>query len=226
MYGNNDFKKYATSNLGIPTTTMDAYGKHMDQGNLTPYILEERKLNVTQMDVFSRMLGDRIIWVSGEVNDTMSSIVSAQLMYLDSVGDTDITLQISSPGGSVTAGLTMVDIMNYVSSDIMTVNIGMAASMGSILLGNGTKGKRFILPNARTMLHKVSSGTQGQIDNMEVAWLETKKYNEKLFNLLGEYCGKDPKQVLDDCRLDFWLNADESVAYGIADKIMVNKIKG
>lgn len=215
----NDFYKYATMHAGIPTTTVEDYTK----ANMTPYILEERKLNVTQMDVFSRLLNDRIIYVQGEVNDAMSSIVSAQLMYLDSVNDKDITLWISSPGGSVSAGLTMVDIMNYIGCDVVTVNMGMAASMGSILLGNGTKGKRYMLPNARVMLHKVSSGMQGQIDNLEVSYQETKKYNEKLFNMLGEFCNKSPEKVLEDSRLDFWLNSDEAKEYGIIDEILTTK---
>ena len=215
----NDFYKYATMHAGIPTTTVEDYTK----ANMTPYILEERKLNITQMDVFSRLMNDRIIYVQGEVNDTMSSIVSAQLMYLDSVVEKDITLWISSPGGSVSAGLTMVDVMNYIGCDVVTVNMGMAASMGSILLGNGTKGKRYMLPNARVMLHKVSSGMQGQIDNLEVSYQETKKYNEKLFNMLGEFCNKSPEKVLEDSRLDFWLNSDEAKEYGIIDEILTTK---
>lgn len=215
----NDFYKYATMHAGIPTTTVEDYTK----ANMTPYILEERKMNITQMDVFSRLMNDRIIYVQGEVNDTMSSIVSAQLMYLDSVVEKDITLWISSPGGSVSAGLTMVDVMNYIGCDVVTVNMGMAASMGSILLGNGTKGKRYMLPNARVMLHKVSSGMQGQIDNLEVSYQETKKYNEKLFNMLGEFCNKSPEKVLEDSRLDFWLNSDEAKEYGIIDEILTTK---
>lgn len=219
MNYSDDFKQYAVKHEGISSSNLHRFESHI-QNSMTPYILEERKLNVTQMDVFSRLMNDRIIYVQGVVNDTMSSIVSAQLMYLDNLAEEDITLWISSGGGSVSSGLTMVDIMNYIGSDVATVNMGMAASMGSILLGNGTKGKRYMLPNARVMLHKVSSGMQGQIDNLEVSYQETKKYNTKLFDMLGEFCDKSPEEILEDSRLDFWMNATEAKDYGIVDEII------
>lgn len=218
----NDFYKYATMHAGIPTTTVEDYTK----ANMTPYILEERKMNITQMDVFSRLMNDRIIYVQGEVNDTMSSIVSAQLMYLDSVAEKDITLWISSPGGSVMSGLVIHDIMNYIGSDVATVNMGMAASMGSILLGNGAKGKRYMLPNARVMLHQVSSGASGTLADIKISLAEAEKYNTKLFGMLGEFCGKTPEQVMEDANRDLWLNAEESLKYGIIDEIITPKKKG
>ena len=142
---------------------------------MTPYILEEREMRVTQMDIFSRLMMDRIIWLAGPVNDRMSTFVQAQLMFLDNLEVKDITLHIDSPGGSVKSGLSIVDVMNYVSSDIVTINTGMAASMGSILLGAGTKGKRFSLKHSKVMLHQVSSGAYGNIQGV----ISTKKKGKK-----------------------------------------------
>lgn len=141
MNHKSEFEKYARSEYGISSLKLDYYEKQI-QGSMTPYILEEREMRVTQMDIFSRLMRDRILWVAGPVNDTMSTVVQAQLMFLDSVDNMDITMHIDSPGGSVKSGLSMIDVMEYISADIRTVNTGMAASMGSVLLGAGTKGKR------------------------------------------------------------------------------------
>jgi ATP-dependent Clp protease protease subunit len=192
--------------------------------SLTPYILEERELRVTQMDIFSRLMMDRIIWLAGPVNDRMSTVVQAQLMFLDNLEVKDITLHVDSPGGSVKSGLSIVDVMNYISSDLVTINTGMAASMGSILLGAGTKGKRYSLAHSRVMLHQVSTGAQGNLQDIRVSIAEGEKYNTELFRLLGEYTDKDPAQVLEDTNRDMWLNADEAKAYGIIDGIITNKI--
>ncbi len=192
--------------------------------SLTPYILEERELRATQMDIFSRMMMDRIIWLAGPVNDKMSTVVQAQLMFLDNLETKDITLHVDSPGGSVKSGLSIVDVMDYVSSDIITINTGMAASMGSILLGAGTKGKRASLRFSRVMLHQVSSGAQGNIQDMEISMAEAKKYNDLLFGLLGKYTNKDAERVKEDAKRDLWLNAEEAEAYGIIDKVIGNKI--
>jgi ATP-dependent Clp protease protease subunit len=191
--------------------------------SLTPYILEEREMRVTQMDIFSRMMMDRIIWLAGPVNDRMSTVVQAQLMFLDNLETKDITLHVDSPGGSVKSGLSIVDVMDYVSSDIITINTGMAASMGSILLGSGTKGKRYSLRFSRVMLHQVSSGAEGNIQDIRISFQEAEKYNELLFGLLGKYTDKDPKQVMEDASRDKWLNAEEAKAYGIIDNIITNK---
>lgn len=190
---------------------------------MTPYILEEREMRVTQMDIFSRLMRDRILWVAGPVNDYMSTIVQAQLMFLDSVDNTDITMHIDSPGGSVKSGLSMVDVMDYIKADIRTVNTGMAASMGSVLLGAGTKGKRSSLKHSTTMLHQSSGGFSGNIQDAEVDWAEWQKVNHELFVLLGKYCGKKPEQVKKDATRDFWLNAEEAVKYGIIDEIITKK---
>ena len=193
------------------------------ESNMTPYILEERSMNVTVMDVFSRLMMERIIWVAGEVNDHMSTIVQAQLMFLDSLDSTDITMHIDSPGGSVKSGLSMVDVMDYIGSDIRTINTGMAASMGSVLLGAGTKGKRGSLRFSRTMLHQSSGGADGNIQDARITMIEWEKINNTLFELLGGYCGKDAETVKNDASRDLWLSADDALAYGIIDEIVKKK---
>jgi ATP-dependent Clp protease protease subunit len=214
-----EFQKYAMSDHNVSSSKLNYYEKQIEN-SLTPYILEERELRVTQMDIFSRLMMDRLLWVAGPVNDNMSTIVQAQLMFLDSVGGTDITMHIDSPGGSVKSGLSMVDVMDYIKSDIKTVNTGMAASMGSVLLGAGTKGKRASLRHSTTMLHQSSGGFNGNIQDAEIDWKEWQKVNKELFNLLGEYCEKDPEKVMKDATRDFWLNAEEAKKYGIIDEII------
>jgi ATP-dependent Clp protease protease subunit len=146
-------------------------------------------------------------------------------MFLDNLEVKDVTLHVDTPGGSVKSGLSIVDVMNYVSSDIVTVNTGMAASMGSILLGAGTKGKRFTLPNSRVMLHQVSTGASGNIQDIRRSIAEGEKYNDKLFNMLGEFTNKTPEQVLQDAERDFWMDGEEALAYGIVDGVITNKKK-
>ena len=228
----NEFKDYAIKHMGITSMEFFQWEQIQDRlyganASLTPYILEERELRVTQMDIFSRMMMDRIIWLAGPVNDRMSTVVQAQLMFLDNIETKDITLHVDSPGGSVKSGLSIVDVMDYVSSDIVTINTGMAASMGSILLGAGTKGKRHSLRFSKVMLHQVSSGAYGNIQDMKISMAETEKYNKILFGLLGQYTNKDAEQVLEDSARDMWLTADEALAYGIIDNIItVKKAKG
>ena len=207
---------------GISSLNLHHFNKGIES-SLTPYILEERQLNVTAMDVFSRLMMERIIWVAGEVNDHMSTIVQAQLMFLDSLDNNDITMHIDSPGGSVKSGLSMVDVMDYINSDIRTINTGMAASMGSILLGAGTKGKRGSLRFSRTMLHQSSGGFMGNIQDAEIDMIEWKKLNLALFELLGEYCGKTADQVMKDATRDLWLSSEDALNYGIIDEIVKKK---
>jgi ATP-dependent Clp protease protease subunit len=216
---NKEFRKYAMSDHNISSSKMDYYAKQI-QGSMTPYILEEREMRATQLDIFSRLMMDRLLWVAGPVNDQMSTVVQAQLMFLDTTSSEDITMHIDSPGGSVKSGLSMVDVMEYINADIRTVNTGMAASMGSVLLGAGTKGKRASLRHSRTMLHQSSGGFSGNIQDAEVDWAEWQKINEELFILLGEYCGKKADQVKQDATRDFWLNANEALEYGIIDEII------
>jgi ATP-dependent Clp protease, protease subunit len=225
-----EFKDYATKHMGVSGLQFHYWEKLQDRiystsASLTPYILEERELRVTQMDIFSRLMMDRILWVAGPVNDAMSTVVQAQLMFLDNLENKIITMHIDSPGGSVKSGLSMVDVMNYVKSNISTINTGMAASMGSILLGAGTKGMRYSLPNSKVMLHQVSSGASGHVEDIKISLAEAIKYNDKLFTMLGDYCNKSKEQVLADCNRDNWLTADEALAYGIIDGIVENKSK-
>jgi ATP-dependent Clp protease protease subunit len=219
-----DLKNFGlfAKDYGIGSLKMDYYNKRIEN-SLTPYILEERQMNVTAMDVFSRLMIERIIWVAGEVNDHMSTIVQAQLMFLDSIDYNDITMHIDSPGGSVKSGLSMVDVMNYIKSDIRTINTGMAASMGSVLLGAGTKGKRGSLENSETMLHQSSGGFRGNIQDAEIDMKQWKRLNDKLFELLGEYCGKTPDQIKSDTIRDLWLSSEEALEYGIIDEIVRKK---
>ena len=216
-----EFEKFAKSQ-GVSSLTLDYYKSYVES-SLTPYILEEREMRVTQMDIFSRLMMDRILWVAGEVNDRMSTVVQAQLMFLDSVDSRDITMHIDSPGGSVKSGLSMVDVMEYIKSDIVTINTGMAASMGSVLLGAGTKGKRYSLRFSKVMLHQSSGGFHGNIQDAKIDFQEWEKYNKILFDLLGGYCGKDPDQVKQDASRDFWMDAEEAVKYGIIDSVITKK---
>lgn len=207
---------------GVSSLDLHRHNQNIEN-NMTPYILEERSMNVTIMDVFSRLMAERIIWVAGEVNDNMSTIVQAQLMFLDSLDHNDITLHVDSPGGSVKSGLSMVDVMDYVKSDIRTINTGIAASMGSVLLGAGTKGKRGSLRFSRTMLHQSSGGFRGNIIDAKIDMGEWEKINELLFELLGEYCGKTPEQVKTDATRDLWLSSEDALKYGIIDEIVKKK---
>lgn len=218
-YIGKEFEKYAMSDWNVSSSNMDYFKKQIE-ASLTPYILEEREMRVTQMDIFSRLMADRLLWVAGGVNDNMSTVVQAQLMFLDNLNNDDITMHIDSPGGSVKSGLSMVDVMEYIKSDIRTINTGMAASMGSVLLGAGTKGKRSSLKHSRTMLHQSSGGFSGNIQDAEVDWNEWQKINDELFELLGKYCGKKAAQVKKDATRDFWLTAEEAVKYGIIDEVI------
>jgi len=220
-----DFKNYYTKHLGKGSLDLHYYENKIES-SLTPYILEEREMRVTQMDIFSRLMRDRLLWVAGPVDDHMSTIVQAQLMFLDSSDKTDITMHIDSPGGSVKSGLSMVDVMQFISCDIKTVNTGMAASMGSVLLGAGTKGKRSSLRFSKTMLHQTSGGAGGNIQDARINFIEWEKTNKILFELLGEFCGKTPEQVTQDASRDFWLSAEEALEYGIIDEIVKTKKKG
>ena len=217
-----DFQNYYVKHLGKPSLDLHNFSNHIES-SMTPYILEERELRATQIDIFSRLMRDRILWVAGPVEDHMSTIVQAQLMFLDNTDKTDITMHIDSPGGSVKSGLSMVDVMDYIKCDIRTVNTGMAASMGSVLLGAGTKGKRSSLRFSRTMLHQSSGGFRGNIQDAEIDMKEWKKINEILFDLLGSYCGKTAKQVMKDASRDLWLSSQESLDYGIIDEIVKSK---
>lgn len=213
------FEKYALSK-GISSSKLNCHKTEIENG-LTPYIIESRDMgSIMQLDIFSRLMKDRIIWISGVVDQQMADIVQAQLMYLDSVENSDITLHINSPGGSVLHGLGIVDVMNYIKSDVVTINVGMAASMGSILLSSGTKGKRSALPYSKVMLHQVSAGTEGNVQDMRISHLEAEKYNYILFQILAENCGKSFDEVLEISRRDKWFNSDEALQFGLIDEVV------
>ena len=210
-----EFRSFAKSE-GISSLSLDRF-----ENGLTPYILEERELRATQMDIFSRLILDRIVWVSGGVDQHMSDIIQAQLLFLDSVDKKkDITLYINSPGGSVLCGLGIVDLMNYVTPDIATTNVGMCASMGSVLLSSGTKGKRSSLIYSKVMTHQVSHGTQGNIQDTRINQMEAEKYNYILFKMLAENCGKTFDEVLEFSRRDRLYNSDEALQFGLIDEVI------
>lgn len=216
-----DFTLFARD-YGVGSLKIHDHNKKIEN-SLTPYVLEERQMNVTQMDVFSRLMMERILWVAGEVNENMSVVTQAQLLFLDSVDNIDITMHISSPGGSVYSGLSMIDVMDYIKSDVRTINTGMAASMGAVLLGAGTKGKRSSMKSSRTMIHQSSGGAGGNIQDARVSFLEWEKVNNQLFELLSSYCNKPSEEIKKDAERDLWLSSDETLKYGLIDEVISKK---
>jgi ATP-dependent Clp protease protease subunit len=222
MNKKSEFERFAISKLGMSSSILRDVNEYQTKNyGLTPMILEERKLNVTQLSVFDRMLLDRILWVSGEVDDVMGDIVQAQLLFLESTDpEKEIDMMLTSPGGSVLVGLGIRDVMNYVKPDVRVTNLGMAASMGSILLSSGAKGERSGLINSKVMIHHVSGGNRGTVDDMRISQMEAEKYNFLLFKILAENCGKSFNDIHDESQRDKWLNSDEALEYGIIDKII------
>jgi ATP-dependent Clp protease protease subunit len=219
MIPKDEFKKYATKHHRINSLTYDSYIRSM-----TPYIIEERQLNVAQMDVFSRLMMDRIIFFGTAVDDQVANIVQAQLLFLESVdAKKDITIYINSPGGSVYAGLGIYDTMQLVNPDVTTVCTGLAASMGAVLLCAGAKNKRSALPHARIMIHQPMSGTQGQLTDMEIALKETQKVRDELYRILADHTGKDFDTIFKDCDRDNWMSSAEAKEYGLIDEVLTKK---
>lgn len=215
---NNDFQKFALSQ-GISSNKLYGF-----QNYASPNIIEERKLNVISMDVFSKLIQERIIYINTSIDADVASIINAQLLYLDSISDDEINLMINTPGGEVISGLSIYDTMNYVSSDIVTTTVGMAASMGSIIASSGTKGKRFILPHSRFLLHQPLGGCKGQASDIEIEYREIQKMKEELYKILSENTGQPYEKIYADADRDFWLTAQESLDYGLVDNI-INKKK-
>lgn len=215
-----DFEKYAVSK-GIGTGKLDGYNKYVVKGGIiTPTILEERSLNVVGYDIFSRLQLDRILFLASGINEDVANIINAQLLYLNSIGDEDIKIFINSPGGSVIDGLAIYDTMNFVTPDISTYCMGMCASMGSILVSSGTKGKRYTLPNGEVMIHQVSSFAEGMTADMEIRINHTKRLQKKLYEILASNTGKDYEQIERDADRDHWFTADEAVEYGLIDEVI------
>ena len=214
-----DFRKFALSNTNVSPSVLDDVMKK--QGNmLTPYILEERQLNVATFDVFSRLMYDRIVYFTGVVNDDTCNTAVAQLLYLASVDERDINMYINSPGGSVVDGLGLVDTMNYINCDVSTLCIGMAASMGSVLLSNGTKGKRFVLPHSRVMIHQVSSSQSGTLADLEIEIEQTRRCKNDVYKILADNTGKTFEEMEALCDRNNWFIGQEAVDLGIADKVL------
>ncbi|MBP5505645.1 MAG: ATP-dependent Clp endopeptidase proteolytic subunit ClpP [Bacteroidales bacterium] len=215
-----EFEKYAVKDRGISSLTLDGYGKIVSS-YMNPMIIEERQLNVAQMDVFSRLMMDRIIFLGCPINDEVANIIQAQLLFLDSNGyDTDISLYINSPGGEVYAGLGIYDTMQTISSNVHTINTGLAASMASILLAAGSKGKRSALPHSRVMIHQPMGGAQGQASDIEITAREILKLKDELYQILAEHTGKTFKQIVKDADRDYWMTAKDALEYGMIDEIV------
>ncbi len=213
-----DFQKFAMSESNISGLDLHNYQQHIV--GMTPYILEEREMRATQMDIFSRLMMDRIIWVSGPVESKMASIIQAQLIYLDTTDKKDVNLYLDTPGGSVLSGLGIRDTMNYIKADVTTLNVGMCASMGSVLVSSGAKGKRSSLIFSKVMTHMVSHGTSGNVQDTRINQLEAEKYNYMLFKILAENCGKSFDEMYESSRHDKWFNSDDAKAFGLIDNIV------
>lgn len=215
-----EFQNYYTKHLGKPSLDLHNFNNHI-QNSMTPYILEEREMRVTQMDIFSRLMMDRILWASGPVDERMGDIIQSQIIFLDNLDKKkDINLYLQTPGGSVLNGLSIRDTMNFVTADVATTNLGMCASMGSVLLSSGAKGKRSSLIHSKVMTHMVSHGSQGNIQDTRINQLEAEKYNYLLFKILAENCGKTFDEMLESSRNDKWFNSDEALEFGLIDKIV------
>ena len=218
-----DFRKYATRHLGMSGMALDDVVAAQNQ-YLNPYILEERQLNVTQMDVFSRLMMDRIIFLGTEINDYTANTIQAQLLYLDSTDpDKDISIYINSPGGSVTAGLGIYDTMQFISSDVATICTGMAASMGAVLLVAGKEGKRSALPHSRVMIHQPLGGVQGQASDIEIEAKEIQKFKKELYTIIRNHSHTPYEQVWADSDRNYWMTAEEAKEYGMIDQVLVKK---
>ncbi|MDY3266121.1 MAG: ATP-dependent Clp endopeptidase proteolytic subunit ClpP [Phocaeicola sp.] len=218
-----DFRKYATKHLGMSSMVLDDVIKSQ-AGYLNPYILEERQLNVTQLDVFSRLMMDRIIFLGTEINDYTANTLQAQLLYLDSIDSSrDISIYINSPGGSVYAGLGIYDTMQFITSDVATFCTGLAASMAAVLLVAGQEGKRSALTHSRVMIHQPLGGAQGQASDIEITAREILKLKKELYTIVAEHSHTEFDKVWADSDRDYWMTAQEAKEYGIIDEVMSRK---
>ena len=219
----NDFKKYATKHLGMNSMVLDDVISAQNQ-YLNPYILEERQLNVTQMDVFSRLMMDRIIFLGTQIDDYTANTLQAQLLYLDQADQgKDINIYINSPGGSVYAGLGIYDTMQFIKSDVATICTGMAASMAAVLLVAGQEGKRFALPHSRVMIHQPMGGAQGQASDIEITAREIQKLKQELYTIIADHSHQPYDKVWADSDRDYWITAQEAKDYGMIDKVFTKR---
>ncbi|MDG1504180.1 MAG: ATP-dependent Clp endopeptidase proteolytic subunit ClpP [Flavicella sp.] len=211
-----EFEKYATKHHGISSMHYDKI-----RSSVTPYIMEERQMNITQMDVFSRLMMDRIIFLGTGINDQVANIIQAQLLFLESVdANKDISIYINSPGGGVYAGLGIYDTMQFIKPDVATICTGMAASMGAVLMCAGEKGKRSALPHSRIMIHQPLGGAQGQASDIEITAREIMKLKDELYQIISKHSGQTIEKVHDDSDRDYWMKAAEAKAYGMVDEIL------
>jgi ATP-dependent Clp protease protease subunit len=216
-----DFTNYATKHKGISSTYLNKY-----QNSLTPYIMEERALNVTQVDVFSRLMMERVIFLGTEINDSVSNIIQAQLLYLESIDEeSPIQIYINSPGGSVYSGLGIYDTMQYIKPEVSTICTGLAASMAAVLLCAGSKGKRFALPHSRIMIHQPLGGAEGQASDIEITAKEIGKLKNELYEIISNHTGQTVKKVHADSDRDYWMKSIEAKEYGMIDAILERKNK-
>lgn len=216
----NEFRKYATKHHGISSMHVDSY----IESSLTPYIIEERQLNVAQMDVFSRLMMDRIIFLGTGINDQVANIITAQLLFLESADPKkDIQIYLNSPGGSVYAGLGIYDTMQYITPDVATICTGMAASMGAVLLCAGAEGKRSALKHSRVMIHQPLGGAQGQASDIEITAREIQKLKKELYDIIATHSGQTYDKVWADSDRDYWMIAEEAKAYGMVDEVLIRK---
>ena len=220
-----DFRKYATKHLRMNSNALDSY-MNITSSYISPTIIEERQLNVAQMDVFSRLMMDRIIFLGTQVDDYSANVIQAQLLYLDSSDPgKDISIYINSPGGSVYAGYGIYDTMQFIGCDVSTICTGMAASCAAVLLVAGTKGKRMALPHSRVMIHQPLGGVQGQASDIEITAREILKVKKELYTIISTHSGKPYEEVERDSDRDYWMTAEEAKAYGMVDEILVRNSK-
>ena len=224
---NNDFRNYATKHLGMNGLALDKYADITNDVNyISPSILEERQLNVTQMDVFSRLMMDRIIFLGTQVDDYTANVIQAQLLYLDSSDPgKDISIYLNTPGGSVYAGLGIYDTMQFISSDVATICTGMAASMGSVLMVAGAEGKRSALKHSRIMIHQPMGGAQGQASDIEITAREIQKLKKELYTIIADHSHNPFERIEKDSDRDYWMTAEEALEYGMIDKVLFNEKK-
>ncbi|MGC6415372.1 MAG: ATP-dependent Clp endopeptidase proteolytic subunit ClpP [Bacteroidia bacterium] len=220
-----EFKKYATKHLGINSLYVDEYVKLTAEAkgvyNLTPNIIEERQMNAVAMDIFSRLMMDRIIFLGVPIYDDVANIIMGQLLFLESANpNRDIQIYVNSPGGSVYAGLAIYDTMQYIGSDVATICTGMAASMAAVLMSAGEKGKRTALPHSRIMIHQPLGGAQGQASDIEITYKEISKLKKELYDILSDHTGQPYDRIEKDSDRDYWMTADEAKKYGMIDEVL------
>ncbi len=224
MIPNDEFKKYAVGHMGMSSMHLEKYMESVrvpDIQGFTPTVIEERQLNIVGMDVFSRLMMDRIIFMGVPVNDYVANVIQAQMLFLESTDPKrDVQMFINSPGGSVIAGLGIYDTMQYIAPDVATICTGLSASMGAVLLAAGTAGKRTALPHSRVMIHQPLGGMQGQVTDMEISYKLIKSMQKELYDILSQHTGQSYETIERDCDRDNWMTAKEAKEYGLVDEVL------